>query len=135
MPRRAAASIRLLDPDPVHGSKLVQSLTGVQIHPELVEQRSADPALLLPVHPERGAGGAMAEPEVLHDRERRYQAEILVNEAHPQGMKFTRMLSPMQNRSVDLEHPSGLGSVETGQALDQGRLAGPVLSQQAEDLA
>ena len=73
--------------------------------------------------------------QVLRDGQRRHQAQVLVDEADAVPAERRRVLIGEYLLSADEEAGDGIGPVDAVEDLDQGRFPGPVLPDQAHDLA
>jgi len=105
----------------------------IEIEPELVDYRArlrpdgARPVEALPT------GHLSGEHDVLGDGEIREQGEILVDHLHSAGDRRRRVHTGVR-LAVD-DDLTGVGPLDSGDDLDEGRLAAPVLSREAVHLA
>ena len=96
-------------------------------------QRAPAP-LVPPCDPLPRLRDQLADAEVLEHRQLEDQAEVLVNERQPELAELPGRERQRDGLAGDLERPR-VGRVEAVEDLDQGRLAGSVLAEEAMHLA
>ena len=89
----------------------------------------------LPIDDELAGRGQAADAQVLEDRERGDEPEVLVNEGQPQVAERARFQGKRHRPAVESQFGPWIGSVEAGHDLDEGRLPRTVLAEEAVDLA
>jgi hypothetical protein len=104
----------------------------VAVDLEAVQRRAGPAADGAPVE-ETAAAGLPAERDVLRDRERRDEVDLLVDGADAEFLGFPRRFGP--DDPAGQTHLAGIGRVDAGEDLDQGGLAGAILPEQRVDLA
>jgi hypothetical protein len=132
--RRTAKSAGDRQRAPLHRFQLGDR--GVDVHHDADprQQFAGEPALRRPGDL-AGAGGGEAgdEADVLGRRQLADQAEVLVDEAQAATPRVGGR-ADFERLAVDQDDAARVGVVEAGEALDQRRLAGPVLTDQGMDL-
>src|SRR5207248_1116527 len=74
-----------------------------------------------------------ADEDVLRDAQVGEERRLLEDDRDPGGLRLLRIV---EDRLLAVEdHPAGLGAVDAGEDLDERRLAGPVLTDEAVYLA
>ena len=81
------------------------------------------------------ADGVEADADVLTDTEVRHESEVLVHEGQALSVQSTGVDGRSEMSAVDEDLAPRVGAVDAADELDQGRLAGAVLSDQGVDLA
>ena len=106
----------------------------VEAHAVALERLARARALAAPGDAEaRARRGDLGDAQVLEHAQRLDEPEVLVHEAHPELAELPRRERQPDRLAVD-QQLAGVGLVEAGEHLDQRRLAGAVLPEEAVDL-
>src|SRR6185312_12928829 len=101
------------------------------LHAELIEGAARRLAQMAAAMEQRDL--AVAEPDIVLDRERRRERELLRDERDAKRLRLERMADVVPG-AVDA-HAAGIGAIDAGQKLDERALAGAVLAADRVNLA
>ena len=120
---------------PLDRAQAVDALFRVDGKAEAVERLAGRRPFAPPVDEAALRSRQMGEAEIFEHGQRRHETEILVHEAHAETAEVAGLQRQIDRLAVEVEPPAGIGRMEAGQNLDERRLAGAVLAEQAMHLA
>ena len=118
----------------VQSRKCVHLPPRVQLQPESLERRLGPLTFFAPVDPPQGSRRELPGAEVLKDRQRRHQSQVLVHEAQTEVGGDADWDRESDRATFDFQFAARVGVVVAGEDLDEGGLPAPVLADEAVDL-